>query len=378
MVYWMKEKYITWFKDIRIKEFENIDLSLFNEFIKPHSIKSKELRVMCSQMSILLNSGASIDSIIETISEQQKKKYKDHLLLTVRNIKKGYSVENSFRSSDLFSEFFYSMLRCGENSGKLSTVLEDMSNYYERDYRVKSKLKSIMIYPAILLIMMIVALIFIMYAVIPNFALVFESNNIKPPLFSYIVIKSMLFLRDYIKILFPLFIIVLLLIYISIKSNEESIEKFDRLRSTAPIIKKYYLISVTAAFSRNMYIMIKSGVPLVEAISMASDITGNKYIQKKLEIAIRYINKGNSISKSLELSEVFPKIFISMIKNGEESGNIENSFQYINNFFENELDIMTDRIVRLIEPAMTIIMGLVIGGLIIAIVMPMFDAITAI
>lgn len=374
----MKEKYITWFKELRIKEFENIDLSVLSEFKRPKCIKSKELRIICSQMSILLDSGASIDNILETISEQQKKKYQENLLLVVRNIKKGYSIENSFRSSDLFSEFFYSMLRCGENSGKLSTVLKDMSNYYEREYKVKSKLKSIMIYPAILLIMMIVSLIFIMYAVIPNFALVFESNNITPPFFSYIVIKVMLFLRDYIKILFPIFLITLLLIYIGIKSNENNIEKLDKLKSTAPIIKKYYLMSLTVAFSRNMYIMLKSGITLVEAIKIASDITGNKYIQNKLEIAIRYINKGNSISKSVELSGIFPKVFISMIRNGEESGNIEKSFQYINNFFENELDIMTDRIVRLIEPVITVIMGLVIGGLIIAIVMPMFDAITAI
>ena len=374
----MKEKYGTWFKRIKFKEIDNLDLSTFSKLKKEKKIKSKDLRVMCSQMSILLDSGAGIDKILEVISEQQKKKFRDNLLLTVRNIKKGYSIENSFRSSDLFSEFFYNMIKCGENSGRLSNVLKDMSDYYERDYRVKSKLKSIMIYPAILLIMMIVALIFIMYAVIPNFALVFESNNIKPPLFSYLVITTMMFFKEYINILIPIIIIIISLLYIAIKSNENNIEKFDRIKSTFPILKNYYLMSVTAAFSRNMYLMLKSGIPLVEAIKISSDITGNVYIQKKLEISIRYINKGNSISKSIDLSGIFPEIFISMLKNGEESGNIEKSFQYINNFFENELDIMTDRIVRLIEPAMTIIMGLVIGALIIAIVMPMFDTITAI
>ncbi|MEE0248713.1 type II secretion system F family protein [Peptacetobacter hiranonis] len=374
----MKEKYVTWFKDIKINEFDNLDLYAFIKLKKEKSIKSKELRVMCSQMSILLESGAGIDNILEAILEQQKKKYKENLSLAVRNIKKGYSIENSFRSSDLFSEFFYNMIKCGENSGRLSNVLKDMSNYYERDYRVKSKLKSIMIYPTILLIMMIVALIFIMYAVIPNFALVFESNNIKPPLFSYLVITTMMFFKEYINILIPAIIIIISLLYIAIKSNENNIEKFDRIKSTFPILKNYYLMSVTAAFSRNMYLMLKSGIPLVEAIKISSDITGNIYIQKKLEISIRYINKGNGISKSIDLAGIFPKIFISMLKNGEESGNIEKSFQYINNFFENELDIMTDRIVRLIEPAMTIIMGFVIGALIIAIVMPMFDTITAI
>lgn len=374
----MKEKYGTWFKRIKFKEIDNLDLSTFSKLKKEKKIKSKDLRVMCSQMSILLDSGAGIDKILEVISEQQKKKFRDNLLLTVRNIKKGYSIENSFRSSDLFSEFFYNMIKCGENSGRLSNVLKDMSDYYERDYRVKSKLKSIMIYPAILLIMMIVALIFIMYAVIPNFALVFENNNIKPPLFSYLVITTMMFFKEYINILIPIIIIIISLLYIAIKSNENNIEKFDRIKSTFPILKNYYLMSVTAAFSRNMYLMLKSGIPLVEAIKISSDITGNVYIQKKLEISIRYINKGNSISKSIDLSGIFPEIFISMLKNGEESGNIEKSFQYINNFFENELDIMTDRIVRLIEPAMTIIMGLVIGALIIAIVMPMFDTITAI
>lgn len=374
----MREKYGTWFKKIRFKEIDNLDLSTFSKLKKEKKIKSKDLRIICSQISILLDSGTGIDKILEVISEQQKKKFRDNLLLTVRNIKKGYSIENSFRSSDLFSEFFCNMIKCGENSGKLSSVLKDMSNYYERDYRIKSKLKSIMIYPAILLIMMFVALIFIMYAVIPNFALVFEINNIEPPFFSYLVITVMMFLKEYMSILIPMFTIIISLLYISIKNSEDYIEKLDRLKSTFPILKKYYLMSMTAAFSRNMYIMLKSGIPLVEAIDIASDITGNVYIQRKLEISIRYINKGNSISKSIELSSIFPDMFVSMIKNGEESGNIERSFQYINDFFENELDIMTDRIVRLVEPTITIIMGIVIGALIIAIVMPMFDAITAI
>lgn len=374
----MKENYKTWFKEIKIKEFESIDLSLFNKFIKSHKMRSKELRVLCSQMSILLESGTGIDYVLKIVSEQQKKIFKDRFLSAVKYIKKGYSIENSFRSSELFSEFFYNMIKCGENSGKLSTVLRDMSEYYERDYRVKSKVKSIMIYPIILLIMMIIALIFIMCAVIPNFALVFESNNIQPPFFSYVVITSMLFLRKYLNILVPIFIITIVSIYVILKENEENIERLDKLKCTIPVFKKYYLMSITAGFSRNMYIMLKSGIPILEAIRIASDITGNKYIQNKLSISLRYINKGYSISKSIALSGIFSSIFISMLKNGEESGNIEKSFQYINDFFENELDIMTDRIVRLIEPAMTIIMGIVIGGLIIAIVMPMFDAITAI
>lgn len=377
----MKEKYIAWFKDLKIKEFENIDLSILEDFIKPKKIKSKELRVICSQMSILLDSGASIDDILEAIGNQQNKKYKECFLKSTRNIKKGYSIENSFRSSELFSEFFLSMIRCGENSGKLSTVLKDMSEYYERDYRVKSKLKSIMIYPAILFIMMIVAVIFIMYAVIPNFALVFDSNNIKPPFFSYIVITSMLFMREYMNILVPIFILIPVLIYILIKSNTENMDnmdKIDKLKCKLPLWNKYYMMSVTASFSRNMYIMLKSGIPIINSVEIASDIIRNNYIKKQLEISLRYINKGSSISKSIYLASVFPNVLISMLKNGEESGNIEKSFQYINTFFENELDIMTDRIIRLIEPAITIIMGLVIGGLIIAIVMPMFDAITAI
>ena len=374
----MKENYKTWFKGIRIEEFEYIDLSLFNKIKKSRKMRSKELRVLCSQMSILLDSGAGIDHVLKIVSEQQKKNFKERFSLAVKYIKKGYSIENSFRSSELFNEFFYNMIKCGENSGKLSTVLRDMSDYYERDYRVKSKLKSIMIYPIILLIMMIVALIFIMYAVIPNFAMVFESNNIKPPFFSYIVITSMLFLREYMRILVPIFIIIITSIYVLLKENEENKERLDKLKCTIPILNKYYLMSTTTGFSRNMYIMLKSGIPILEAIKIASDITGNKYIQRKLSITLRYINKGYSISKSISLSGIFSNIFISMLKNGDESGNIEKSFQYINEFFENELDIMTDRIIRLIEPAMTIIMGLIIGGLIIAIVMPMFDAITSI
>ena len=375
----MKEKYLDWFRNIKVKEFENDDSFVVKKNVISKRIKSKELRIICSQMSILLDSGACLDDILKLMGEQQQNKnYKEGFLKSLRSIKKGYSIENAFRSSELFDEFFYNMIRCGENSGKMSTVLKYMSEYYERDYKVKSKLKSIMIYPTILFIMMLVAIIFIMYAVVPNFALVFESKNIKPPFLSYITIRGMMFIKDYIDILIPMFILSLMLIYIVIRNNIENIEKIDEIKCKIPLWKKYYMVSITADFSRNMSLMLKSGISILEAIEIASDITRNSYIKKQLEISLRYINKGNSISKSINLSNIFPNLLLSMIKNGEESGNIEKSFQYINNFFENEIDIMTDRIIRLIEPSITIVMGLVIGGIIIAIVMPMFDAITII
>lgn len=369
----MKEKHLLYDKNI-----ENINLDILKRIGYFQKLKSKELRVICSQMSILLESGIKIDEIIRLVSEQQKKIYIDKFDLILRKINNGYSIENSFRTSDLFSEFFYSMITCGENSGKLNLVMKDMSQYYERDYKIKSKLKAVMIYPIILIIMMLISLVFIMYAVIPNFAMVFESSNITPPLFSYIVITTMLFIKKYMNIIIPIIIILPLSIYILIKNDGDNIEKIDSIKCKIPIIKKYYLMSVTATFSRSLYTMIKSGVSIVDAIKISSDILDNKYIKNKLEISIRYINRGNSISKSIDLSGIFSNIFISMLKNGEESGNLEASLEYINSFFENELDIMTERAIKFIEPMLTIIMGLIIGSLIIAIVIPMFDAITSI
>ncbi|WP_300281574.1 type II secretion system F family protein [Peptacetobacter sp.] len=369
----MREKYLLYKKN-----FKYIDTSIFDKIEEFQKIKSKDLRIICSQISILLDSGLGIDEIIYLIGETQKKQYKSKFNLIERSIKKGYSIENSFRTSNLFSEFFYNMIACGENSGKLSIVMDDMSRYYERDYKIKSKLKSVMIYPIILLIMMTVSLIFIMYEVIPNFAFVFESNNITPPLFSYIVIKTMLFIRKYMNILLPIVITIPILLYISIKNNEGFREQLDKIKCKLPIINKYYMMFVTATFSRNLYLMIKSGIPIVESIKTSSNIIDNKYIKEKINISIRYINRGNSISKSINLSGVFSNMFVSMLKNGEESGNIEKSLSYINDFFENELDIMLERAIKFIEPMLTIIIGLIIGSLIIAIVMPMFDAITSI
>ena len=339
-------------------------------------IKEKELRVLCRQMGILLESGCEITKVMNILKNQSNNKI-DYILSQISNhIQLGNSITESFQKTNLFSSFFISMIKAGEFSGNLDKVMHNLAHYYDKEYKLKSKIKTVLIYPIILLILSMLSMLFIMIIVIPNFEII--SNGIKVPLLTKMLIGTSRFIRTkYIYII--IFILIATPLLTNFIKNNSKINKFkNNLKFKIPLIKNITNLVITTRFCRALNMLVSSGVQIVKAIDISAQTIDDKFIYEKLLISKEYIEKGNSIGDSLMKVNIFPKLFISMINIGEESGKLDDSLKTIDSFCSNDLDIKIEQIMKIIEPLIIVIVGVFIGIFMIAMVIPMFDAIVSI
>lgn len=341
-------------------------------------VKDKELKIMCKEMSILLESGCEITKLLNILKSESNKKI-SNLISQIHNlIQNGNSITESFLSTNLFSNFFISMIKAGEVSGNLDIVMDNLSNYYEKEHKLKSKMGTILIYPAMLAVVSIVVTIFIIIAVIPNFQMIFENNGINPPALTRILINISIILKNnFITILIGLVTFIAIVAYL-IKNSYKAKYKISTIKFKLPFIQNMTKLIIATRFSRTLYILINSGVQIVEAIEIASNVIDNEFAYDRLMIGNEYIKKGNSIGDSLSLANIFPSLFISMIKIGEESGKLDTSLNTINKFYESELDTKMQQFISAIEPIIIVFIGIIVGSLIISMVIPMFDIVNAI
>jgi len=341
-------------------------------------IKSKELKVLCKQMSILLQSGCEITRILNILHEQSNRKLKSVIEEVSQNIQNGNSITESFEKTNLFSNFFINMLRAGELSGNLDKIMNDLSKYYDSEEKLKTKIINISIYPILLIIMSVISGFFILVFIIPNFEMIFESNGINPPLLTKILINLSVFIRErYIFIVF-IHLILLFITYYTIKYNPKVKYIKDKLILKIPFIGEMVILLITTRFCKTLNILVESGINILDAIDISSRVIDNTLVYEKISISREYIKRGNNISYSISKSEVFYNSFISMLRIGEESGRLDSILNISNNFYSEELDIKIEKTMKLAEPIVTIVIGLVIGLFIIAMIIPMFDAINSI
>lgn len=356
---------------------KSIFYNLEKLYLVLNRISDKEVRVICKEIGILLESGCEITKIFEVIEGQSSKKVKNLLNIVSNHIQKGNSIAESFQITGTFSKFFISMIRAGETSGNLDVIMNDLSNYYDKEHKLKMKIINISIYPIILIILSIVSMIFILVFVIPNFQVVFTSNGIEPPLITRALIVISTIVTNnlgFLMLSFILFLIVTIYFFIT---NDKIKRLINSLKFKVPFIRRINQLVATTRFSRALSILISSGIQIVDAIEMSASVVDNEFICERLKISNNYIKKGNGIGKSLNLANIFPKLFISMANTGEESGKLDKSLDVINKFYESELNNKIEQIMKFIEPILIIFMGLIIGIFILAMVIPMFNAVTS-
>lgn len=341
-------------------------------------LKNKELKLICKKISILLESGCEITQILNILKSQSNKNLKNIFSNISNNLNKGNTISDSFQKTNSFSHFFISMIEAGEVSGNLDRVMNDLYIYYDKEDKLKSKIITMLIYPLLLIIISLLSTIFMVFFIMPNFQKIFENNIVNPPLITISIIKMTEFIRENYLILNVLFLILILLSLKIITNNKKIKLIISELKFKIPIVKNINTLIVTTRFSRVFKILIQSRIQIIDAINISAKIIDNNYILNKLSISNQYIRQGNKLSYSLEKSNVFPSLFVSMIKVGEESGKLEDTLNTITLFYENDLDNKINQIMKFVEPSITIILGLFIGGFTLAMVLPMFDSIVTI
>lgn len=344
-----------------------------SSFSFDRKVKLKDIAVFCRQFYVMLDSGLSIGKTLNILIEQgEKPKLREALIGVNSDIKRGETLASSMgKRKDVFPKLLTSMVDAGERSGNLDIILKRMAGYYEKETKIRGKIKSAMIYPIVLGVVAIIAITFILTFVMPTFVQMFEENNVELPMSTKMVLGTSKMLGKYGIIFFLVLVIGIILLGKYLKS-EEGQYKLSVINLKLPVIKKLTQKIVVSRFTRTMGIVSSSGMSLVTSLEIVASVVGNKIAEKELLKVKEKVLKGEGLGDSIMNIKIFPPMLASMVKVGEEAGSLDSILDKTADFYDDELEREIQTATALIEPAMIVIMGVIIGFLLISILTPMF------
>ncbi|EGT0696379.1 type II secretion system F family protein [Clostridium perfringens] len=336
-------------------------------------VKLKDIAVFCRQFYVMLDSGLSIGKALNILIEQcEKPKLREALIGVNGDLKRGETLASSMRKrKDVFPNLLTSMIDAGERSGNLDIILKRMSEYYEKETKIRGKIKSAMIYPIVLGVVAIISITFILTFVMPTFVQMFEENNVDLPMSTKMVLETSKVLGKYGIIIFLILVTAIILLGKYLKS-EEGQYKLSSINLKIPVIKKLTQKIIVSRFTRTMGIVSSSGMSLVTSIEIVASVVGNKIAEKELLKVKEKVLKGEGLGDSIMNIKIFPPMLASMVKIGEEAGSLDSILDKTADFYDDELEREIKTATALIEPIMIVLMGIIIGFLLISILTPMF------
>ena len=336
-------------------------------------VKLKDIAVFCRQFYVMLDSGLSIGKALNILIEQcEKPKLREALIGVNGELKRGETLASSMRKrKDVFPNLLTSMIDAGERSGNLDIILKRMAEYYEKETKIRGKIKSAMIYPIVLGVVAIISITFILTFVMPTFVQMFEENNVDLPMSTKMVLETSKVLGKYGIIIFLILVTAIILLVKYLKS-EEGQYKLSSINLKIPVIKKLTQKIIVSRFTRTMGIVSSSGMSLVTSIEIVASVVGNKIAEKELLKVKEKVLKGEELGDSIMNIKIFPPMLASMVKIGEEAGSLDSILDKTADFYDDELEREIKTATALIEPSMIVLMGIIIGFLLISILTPMF------
>ncbi|WP_161543707.1 type II secretion system F family protein [Streptococcus sanguinis] len=337
-------------------------------------IKLKDISLFCKQMSVMLESGIPLNNAVDILEQQAtSKNLKSSLKIVSKSLKEGSQLSKAMLDQEgMFPDLLIRMVQAGEKTGKLDEVLEKMSEHYNKELKTSRQIRGAMIYPAVLAFLAVAAVLALLYIVIPSFSGIFEQSGMDMPLPTRIVLAASNFVRSYWYILFGVTGI-LVFLFLRYRSTEAGRYQLDRLKLWLPVIKGPMQKIVTARFASTLAILTSAGIPLVEAIESAAATTNNAVVIEKMKIANEGLQKGERLTGMITATGLFPPMMLSMVKIGEESGSLESMLVKTSDYYEEELETAIKQLLSLLEPAMIIVMGVIIGGIVASVMLPMFE-----
>ena len=337
-------------------------------------VKKRDLAVFCRQFFTMINAGLGIVKCLDILELQTENKTLKKAVGDVdEDVQKGLSLsEGLAKHPRVFPSILVSMVEAGEVSGNLDAILERMAVHFEKENKIENKVKSAMIYPAALMVVSIVVVIFMLTFVMPTFTGMFTGSGVPLPGPT----KFLLGLSDSIRSFWYLYLAGAALVIFGIGAyirTPDGRMNFDSFKLRFPIIKGPAAKLITSRFTRTLSTLMDSGIPLIKSMEVVSRVVNNKVVEERLLDSIEEIRKGVPLSRSIKNVEVFPPMVDSMIKIGEESGSLDEILEKTADFYDEEAEVAITKLTTLLEPIMIVLMAMVIGFIVIAMYLPMFD-----
>jgi len=338
------------------------------------SVSSKELVLFSRQLSTLVSAGVPLVQGLTILEEQvESKHFKNVVRLIREDIESGLSITDALKKHPrAFEELYVSMIKAGEVGGILDVILERLSAYLEAAETLKAKVKGAMMYPAVVSTIAGSVTFFLIVGVIPTFEGIFKGFGAELPGMTQILIDLSHFLRNYwyVVLLTPVVLFIAMKQYGKTEGGKRNI---DSLILKIPIFGILLKKVAVAKFTRTFGTLVKSGVPILQALETVAKTSGNKVIEIAIMSAREAVKEGERIATPLKKANIFPPMVIQMVAIGEETGNLDAMLNKIADFYDQEVDTAVKGLTSMIEPIIIVIMGVVIGFIVIAMFMPMFE-----
>ncbi|MDO4197861.1 MAG: type II secretion system F family protein [Erysipelotrichaceae bacterium] len=355
-------------------EEASVKPSILETEIGPKKIPLKQLSILCSEFAIVLKAGMPIARASGLMAEQtEDKKIKKLLTEVTTDVSNGYSLADSFenKGSEYLPATFIETVRAGESSGTLDTSFDSLKTYFENQSVIQEKVKSALTYPIFLLVLSAVVIAIVLGVAMPVFTDLFAEFDIEMPLITRIVMAIANFFSSY------WFIILLAIVLIAIAiryyaSTEQGHINLSKMQTQFPLLKEVIQMKSASQFANTMATLLNSGLPMIRAVNITSKVLDNYYMGLKLGSTINKLEEGRSLGECLEETECYPKLLCEMVAMGEETGSLEETLKTIGLHFDNEVSVATKRMLDMLQPAITVVLGIVIGFIVIALYMPMF------
>jgi len=360
-------------KNLIIVSIEQIRQRRANSVSGSGKVKSDDLVVFSRQLATMINSGISLVQSLGILGEQIESKVLHGVIISVRkDIEAGMNFCDSLsKYPRVFSEFFVNMVRAGEASGMLDEVLDRLATYLEKSTALARKVKSSMVYPAVVISMAILITTFLLLKVVPTFKGIFDMLGGQLPVPTQILIGVSEMLRKN----FLFMVIALVIIIVAFKkyvSTDKGRHRYDAIMLKLPIIGDLVRKVAISKFSRTFSTLVRSGVNILNALDIVAKTSGNKIVEDAVASCRTAVRNGEPISKPLLKSPIFPPMVCRMIGVGEQTGQLEKMLTKIADFYEEQVDAAVAGLTSIIEPLVIAFLGIVIGGIVVSLFLPIF------
>ncbi|PUU88409.1 type II secretion system F family protein [Halanaerobium congolense] len=345
------------------------------EFLKMHKkVKLKNLAVFSQQFAAMIDAGISlVDSLNILVDQTEHRRLREVILKVRDDVETGVSLADAMaKHPAVFPQLYIQLVKAGESGGVLDRILNKLADHYDRQDELNSMVRSALYYPAVILTVGIIVVIFLVTQVVPQFVTMFQDFGSELPLPTRMLLAISTFMQSYWWALLLAFIIVLFILG-RFRGTPAGKEKTDswilKMPVIGPMMRKVYI----SRFSSTLAILVESGVDLLTALAIVEDVVGNKVYGEILTKARVRVREGSNLSDPLQESGEFPAMVVQMISVGEETGAIGTMLNKVSTFYDRQVEASVDGAISLIEPVMIVLLAVMVGFVAISIVTPMFD-----
>ncbi|MDA1337571.1 MAG: type II secretion system F family protein [bacterium] len=338
-------------------------------------VSLRDIMMFSRQLSVMFVSRVPLVEALQTLASQTKSKsFKEKIFRLSEEVEGGTPFSSALaKYPDVFSPFYINMVKSGEASGTLSDVLEYLADHMEREYHLVSKIRSALVYPAFIVFLAFAVLSLLMFFVIPNLSRVLEQTGQELPG----ITKFVLTLASLFRGFWWVFLLMAgggIFFFFRWKKTPEGTEFLSRLYLKIPLLSSFLRMIYLSRFAENLSTLISGGIPIVQALDITSRIVGNALYSEIIKEAKSEVQKGNQISTVLQKYPAeFPPVFTQMVFVGEKSGTLDKTLSNVVSFYQKEVERTVEAFLSIVEPALIVFLGLVVGGLLASVLLPLYQ-----